>query len=273
MSKEKKPIWEALIDWVDLVTKPIIYLSVILLLVETEWGLREGWTNSYQSPAFFLWSERIFVLVFTVGILARWVVSNPTYYGTENTRYPLDIFGFIDVLSVLPFFIGFLVPEEWLGLVRTLRILRLFMLFRYSRDLQLTALKYYRAWHNCRGVVLSFMIPFLFFGMVFLALEHEAQPEEFNSLVQVAWFTVVTGTTVGYGDQSPVTVVGKIFVGMMLIPMIASLGMIISAFSEAATRVQEMEDDPDVDPIHEFRLERQRRRTRKMSGKEYRKRK
>lgn len=48
----------------------------------------------------------------------------------------------------------------------------------------------------------------------------------------------------------------KIFVGLMLIPIIGSIGMAISAFSNACDSVQELEDDPNIDPLVEWQKER-----------------
>ena len=100
-------------------------------------------------------------------------------------------------------------------------------------------------------------------------LEQQAQPDKFGSLLDVAWFTIVTGTTVGYGDVSPSTFFGKIFVGLMLVPIIGSIGMAISAFSNACDTVQDLEDDPNVDPLEEWTKERERIRERRKLNSKY----
>lgn len=254
---------------IDAIAKPLIVISIVLFLIEKEMSLRNGWANSYESPHFFLWTERFIAGVFTLEIFVRWWRSNPFYYGAPNTSYPFNIWGAVDIIAILPFWIGFICPVEYLGLVRSLRILRALKFFRYSRGLQLTALKFYRAYHNMKGLIFSVGILWLFFALVCLELERFAQKDEFSSLLDAAWFTIVTGTTVGYGDAYPVTAFGKAFVGLMLIPIIGSIGMAISAFSNACDSVQQLEDDPNVDPIQQWKQERQRVKARRRLNRRY----
>ena len=66
--------------------------------------------------------------------------------------------------------------------------------------------------------------------------ECEVQPEEFGSIPQALWWSTVTLTTLGYGDVVPMTVLGKVFAGMMTIFSIGIValpaGMLASRFSE-----------------------------------------
>jgi len=265
----KQDLWTTIIKWVDRLAKPLIIISIILYLVEEELSLRHGWHDSLEAPKIFLWSERIIACLFTVEFFIRWIRSNPTYYGAPTTSYPFNIWGFIDFIAIAPFWAGFFVPAYLLGAVRAMRILRLAKFFRYSRSLQLTALKFYRAYHNLRGLVFSVGIIWLFFAVMCLTLEKEAQPDSFTSLIDAAWFTIVTGTTVGYGDTSPITIWGKIFVGLMLVPIIASIGMAISGFSNACDAVQEAEDDPSIDPLQVWKEEREKAKARAKADRDY----
>ncbi len=258
-----------LLQVIDRWARPLILLSVILYLVEEEWSCHAGWNNSYESPFYFLWAERLIASFLTLEVIVRWWRSNPWYYGAPDTSYPFNIWGIIDLIAIIPFWVGFFVPYAALEVIRTLRILRLLKFFRYSRSLQLTALKFYRAYHNLKGIAFSVGIIWLFFAVVCLKLEQNAQKEAFGSLMNTAWFTIVTGTTVGYGDMSPVTIWGKIFVGLMLVPIIGTVGMAISAFNNAFDRVQSLEDDPTVDPIEEFKKEIERVRRIRKADDEY----
>ena len=256
------------VAWVDKVTKPIVVTSVVLYLLETELSLRNHWDNSYQSPFVFLWAERLIAGLFTLELLVRWR-RRRLHQSALTNRYPFSIWGGIDVLCVAPFWIGVLVPVSALGVIRTLRILRLLKFFRYSRTLQLTALKFYRAYHNMKGIAFSLGVFWLFFSVLTLSLEHPEQPEEFGSLADAAWFTIVTATTVGYGDMYPSGLWGKLFVGLMLVPIISMMGMAFSAFANACETVQQLEDAPDVDPIQEWRQEQARFRLRRQADRDY----
>ncbi|MAD80752.1 MAG: hypothetical protein CMJ50_07915 [Planctomycetaceae bacterium] len=260
----------AIIRWIDVCAKPLVVVSVAMYLIEGELSLRNDWDNSYESPSYFLWMERGIAGLFTLEIVARCWHRMSTVQSAPISSYPFNVWGAIDLIAVAPFWIGFFVPTAMLGVVRTLRVLRLLKFFRYSRTLQLTALKFYRAYHDLKGIAFSLGIVWLFFGVVCLNLEYPHQPEKFGSLVDAAWFTIVTATTVGYGDAAPIGIWGKVFVALMLIPVISTMGMAFSAFANACDSVQAIEDDPDIDPIEEWRKELKRTRLRKLADRKYR---
>lgn len=266
----KHELADKVIRFVDKIIKPLVVISILMFLVELEMSLRYDWENSLDAPWIFLWSERCIAVIFTVEFFARWWKHNPFSYKAPHNNYPFSIWGFIDFIAIVPFWAGMIVPVEYLGIVRSLRILRSLKFFRYSRELQLTALKFYRAYHNMKGLFFSIGFLWLFFAVICLELERETQPETFGSLFDAAWFTLVTGTTVGYGDAYPVTIYGRLFVGLMLVPIISSIGVAISAFTSACDAVQALEDDPNIDPLKEWQRERERMLQRKLAGRNYR---
>lgn len=263
-----------ILKFVDRFAKPLIVLSVALYLIEEEMSLRHGWKNSHESPRAFLWAERFIAVLFTVEFILRFIKGIPRWKLSKDdpryARYPFSLLGVFDFIAIFPFWIGFFVPASWLGFIRTMRILRLLKFFRYSRSLQLTLIKFYRAYHNLKGIGFSIGIIWLFFAVMCLKLEQITQPENFNSLLDAAWFTIVTGTTVGYGDMFPIGTPGKIFVGLMLVPIIATIGACIAAVTAAFDQVQAEEDDPNVDPLTVFRQERLRQKRIKQLDREYR---
>lgn len=269
MSESREERWNAVIQFIDRVAKPLVVVSVALYLIEGEMSLRNHWNNSYESHRVFLWCERLVAGLFTVEFVVRWWRSNPSFRDAPDTSYPLNVWGAIDLICIFPFWVGFFVPVSILGIIRSFRIFRLLKFFRYSRTLQLTALKFYRAYHNMKGIAFSIGVVWLFFAVVCLNLEYKEQPDKFGSLLDGAWFTVVTATTVGYGDASPTGLWGKLFVGVMLVPIISTMGMAFSAFANACDSVQELEDDPEIDPILEWKKERKRMRSRRLANRRY----
>lgn len=266
----RQDVAERIISLVDLIIKPLVVISIGMFLIELELSLHYEWENSLDAPKIFLWSERFIAVLFTAEFFARWWKHNPFSYSAPHNNYPFSVWGFIDFIAIVPFWAGMFVPVEYLGVVRSLRILRSLKFFRYSRELQLTALKFYRAYHNMKGLFFSIGFLWLFFAVICLELEREQQPETFGSLMDAAWFAIVTGTTVGYGDAFPVTIYGRLFVGLMLVPIIGSIGIAISAFTNACDAVQTLEDDPTIDPIKEWQRERERIVQRKRANRVYR---
>lgn len=231
------------IDQIDRFIKPLIWYSVFMLILEIEMGSE----SSYESHWFFLWSERFVAGVLTLEYIFRCWRNSGRYF------YPLSPFGIIDLLAIVPFWIGFLAPlglisQSSLHLVRTLRILRLLKFFRYNRNLQLVALAYYRAWQRIKPLAFTTLIMCLF-TMMFLV---EIEPHNFPSTFEAGWFIEVTGTTVGYGDKSPDTVLGK---GLMMAFMIGGLAIfaaVLSAINSSFEETFAEEANPDIDPLLEF---------------------
>ena len=78
-------------------------------------------------------------------------------------------------------------------------------------------------------------------------VEKDVQPEKFGSIPQTMWWSIVTLTTVGYGDVYPITTIGKIFGSIIIILGIGTValpsGILASAFTEHTKRNQKKYED------------------------------
>jgi voltage-gated potassium channel len=207
--------------------------KAILLLVLCSVGLffaemQLGGENSLAGPAYFLWSERAIASILTLEVLLRFLFcSSMTERGTNRTyfRSPEMVF---DVIAVLPFWLGFFVAPEYLAAVRSMRILRLLKFYRASPMAHLVMENLIRQWKAIRLVTGFVTIVVLFSGTVMHHLEAVAQPEAFGSLWSSIWWAVVTMTTVGYGDMSPVTHAGQAVTMVLMLTSIGIVGALIS---------------------------------------------
>jgi len=95
-------------------------------------------------------------------------------------------------------------------LVRTLRVLRLFKLYRYNEALRSFVISYSKVKRELHvlGVAVLFLI--IFSGTIVFEAERPAQPQVFSKYSDGIWWSVVTLTTVGYGDKYPVTATGRL---------------------------------------------------------------
>lgn len=244
-----------IICWIDKICKPLIWFSIGMYI----WELSYSTTNSLESPWWFLWSERIIAPIFFIEYIFRFLEdklfpqNTPDYCVHGKGSYATSFIGIIDLMAWLPFVIGFFVPVQYLGYVRTLRILRLLKFFRYSRRLQLVLLGFYRAWDFLRTLAFMIVITCLFSSVVL----YELEPETFNNKISDAiWYTVVTASTVGYGDISPSTDLGKVIALVLLfLPAGAVYAGLIGIAGATFTTVLEEERDPNIDPILKFKEE------------------
>jgi len=239
----RHPFLKNVIDVIDRLVVPLVWYSVAMLAVECQFYPDH---DSYDTPLFFLWSERIVALIFTVEYIVRWIRNSGRGF------YPFTALGVIDLISILPFWIGFIpAVDPYLRLVRTLRVLRMLKFFRYSRGLQLMALGFYRSYWNLRPLMLATLIMILFTMFALYEVEGMHQ-EEFRSLFTVAWFLEVTGTTVGYGDMSPQSIPGKLIVMVFMIGGLAIFMACFSAITSSFDQVFKEASDPNFDPLDQF---------------------
>ena len=141
----------------------------------------------------------------------------------------------IDLLAILPFYVGFFIDLD-LRVLIALRLIRLFKLIRYFSPLAVMA-SVLRA--EARAFVAAMMVMGI---LVFVSatgiyfFEHALQPQVLGSIPQAMWWSIVTLTTLGYGDVVPVSLGGRIFAGVMTVFAVGVValpaGMLASRFSE-----------------------------------------
>ena len=117
-------------------------LSVGIYVLEVEY---EGSRNSLEGDRFWLWAERVIASILTLEYIARW--------RQEGRRYPLSVLGLIDLVAVLPFWIGFVAPAETLGLIRSMRVLRLLKLYRHSHGMREFIHAFLATWRYLAGIL------------------------------------------------------------------------------------------------------------------------
>ena len=202
----------------DIFLISLIALNVIALILGTVEEI-----NRIAPGAFNLF-EVISVVIFTVEYLLRvWsCTENPKYAHPVRgrLRYMASPLALIDMLAVLPIYVVFFVNLRGLDLrfLRVVRLLaRIVRLSRYFSSLRTLG----RVLHTKRGdlaavVSVLFLLLVMTSSLMFFA-EHQAQPEEFASIPRAMWWSIITLTTVGYGDVFPVTAAGRLLAGMIAI--------------------------------------------------------
>ena len=138
--------------------------------------------------------------------------------------------------SILPIFFGG-VDLRWL---RVLRLLRLLKLSNYSTALEdfFSAIK--EDWQSFSAALYLMLIALFLSSSLMYIAEHEVQPDNFSSIPETMWWGLITLTTVGYGDVSPITPLGKIigaFTAIMGICTVALLtGIVATSFANLRSR-------------------------------------
>ena len=198
-------------DWFDRFIVVLIALNILAVFLASIEQIAQDFER-----AFYIFA------VFSVGVFSIEYVMR-LWSCTVNPKYAQPILGrllfvispmaIVDLLAIAPFYLPMLIHAD----LRFLRILRLFRLFRifkfgrYSESLK-TIGNVLRARRSelYITVFVIFILLILSSSLLYYA-EHDAQHEKFPSIPGSLWWSVVTLTTVGYGDVFPITPLGKIF--------------------------------------------------------------
>jgi len=154
-------------------------------------------------------------------------------------RYALSRVGLVDLAAVAPMAAA-LVLGSWSQTADTLGILWVLKLARYSPNLEVLG----RVLKDASKPLMSVLL--LFGSVLFLAaaaahvLEGERQPEAFGSIARSLWWAVATLTTTGYGDEVPVSPVGRLLAGLVMLSGLAVFalwaGILANGFSAELRR-------------------------------------
>ena len=182
----------------------VIVYSIITLTVETLPDL------TLNQRRFFEISEVVCVSIFSVEYLVRLFKSN------DKLKFVFSFMGVIDLISILPFYLNLGSGSRALRIIRLFRIFRLLKLARYNKAIS----RFHQAFLSVKEeLVLFFLASFFLIYLVSVGIyyfENDAQPQAFQSIIHSFWWSVVTLTTVGYGDVYPITIGGKIFTFFVL---------------------------------------------------------
>lgn len=191
----------------DLVLLVAILVSVILVILESVESLR----NNYEE--FFSKSEWTFTIIFSLEYVLRIIITK------KPLRYIFSFYGMVDLLSVLPSYIGFIVTgSESLLVIRSIRLIRVFRILKLSRyigeaDMLWTALM------GSKRKILVFLFAVITATLILGTIMYMVEGAEngFTSIPRAIYWAIVTLTTVGYGDISPGTTLGQLIASVIMI--------------------------------------------------------
>ncbi len=136
----------------------------------------------------------------------------------KKAKYIFSFYGVVDLLAILPSFIGlFVVGTHFLVVIRTLRLLRIFSIFQMSNythqgNILIRSLR--NSWSKISVFLLSVISVIVVLGTTMYLIE--GAENGFSNIPISIYWTIVTITTVGYGDISPITPVGQIIASITM---------------------------------------------------------
>lgn len=165
----------------------------------------------YAQPLFIL--EWGFTILFAIEYCLRILCVK------NRWQYIISVMGIIDLLSILPTFFSLLyIGSQYLLVVRSLRLLRVFRIFKlwhYIDEGKFIIKALYNSYRKINIFLLFIVIVVIIVGSIMYLLE--GGRNGFTSIPDSIYWAVVTITTVGYGDISPVTAAGKLLAALLML--------------------------------------------------------
>ncbi|KAL6308374.1 voltage-gated potassium channel [Sparassis latifolia] len=214
-----------------IVTTSLIVISAVVTVLET--------IPSFHSinPSVWFGLETALVALFTVEYVARCLAHSGSW--KKFLKWFGSFFGIIDLLGILPYYIEVAMGQDTstffrFTILRTFRLLRVFRPFRYNNTILLTIEVMYLSFRRSQHALLALLFFVLMVLVVFSTLLYfvergtwdenmgmfvnsDGDPSQFSSIPAAAWFVLETITTVGFGEITPRSFLGRLITIPLLI--------------------------------------------------------
>ena len=184
-----------------------ILASVLAVLLDSVAVLHEAYGD------YLLAIEWFFTILFTLEYAAGlWCIQ-------DTARYARSFYGLVDLLGIIPTYLSLLVADtQYLLVIRILRVLRIFRvlrLVRYVGEAELLTQALIASRRKITVFISTVLALVVIFGSFMYLIEGEANG--FTSIPRSIYWAVITLTTVGYGDLTPLTPLGQAVATLVMI--------------------------------------------------------
>jgi len=251
----------------DLLMIAFIFASVIILIREVK---------SHVNDYLLFFNNYVISIVFLIEYILRlWVNSSVTNIIIQNSehdamlgdefklfntlkeiiavkfRYILSLKAIIDLLAIIPFF-------HELRLLRIFILFRVFKLFRYAKSIQtFTSVIAAKKFEFLTLLVFASIIIFVSSILIYV-MEGNIQESPIDTFFEAVYWSIVTISTVGYGDITPVTESGRVVAMFVIVAGIAvfsfTTSLIVTAFTEKLDEIKDLKLIDDIAKVKEFYL-------------------
>lgn len=223
----------------DVFITTLVLCNILSVILESVSSLQAVYGQYFD--LFEFWS----VMFFTLEYVLRFWATGATYsdHGQKwrgRREYMFGFYGVVDLLAILPFYLQMLFPGADMRALRILRLVRVLKLSHYNSALEdlFNAVK-----NEARSFIAALYlltIAIILTSSLMYYAEGDTQPEHFSSIPASMYWAIITLTTVGFGDISPVTWIGQVlatitaFIGVCTVAMLT--GIVASSFATQMAR-------------------------------------
>lgn len=187
----------------------VIVISIVLLMLDSVDTYKFKYHNIFVTIEWFL------TFLFSLEYLFR------LYSVKKPSSYAKSFYGIIDLLSILPTYLEFLIHgSQFFMVFRVMRLLRVFRIFKlvHFLDARNTLAYSLRAsWYKISYFLLFLILIVCVIGTAMFLVEGSNPESGFDNIPISIYWCIVTLTTVGYGDISPITPLGQFLASCIMI--------------------------------------------------------
>ena len=193
----------------DVILLAAILLSIIGVMLESVDEIDKKYHELIMA---FEWG---FTILFTIEYFFRIYAVNRPF------KYIFSFMGIVDLLAIIPTYLIFIFPAvHWMSVIRAIRLIRIFRIFKLSRYLR-GAHTMQIALRSSRPKIIVFLLSIMLFviilGTLMYIIENSVGTNGFENIPNSIYWSIITLTTVGYGNIVPMTILGKIVASFIMI--------------------------------------------------------
>lgn len=215
--KDKPRLWHIIFEDNDAPSKRFDVIVMVAILLSVGCTILESITV-FRSPQWafaFTVMEYVLTVFFTIEYALR------VWCSPSRREYVFSFFGIIDLLATLPVYLGLFLPAaKYMSVLRTFRLIRVFRVFKLFAFLN----EGYLLMESIKRSMNKILVYFLFvlilvtaIGTVMFMVEGNLPGTQFTDIPTSIYWAIVTLTTVGYGDITPATFVGRLLSGLVMV--------------------------------------------------------
>ena len=245
----------------------LIFMSVVILVREVK---------SHVDDNLLFFNNYIISIIFFIEYMLRlWVISSVTKVIIEQSehdamignefqlikplkeiirvkfKYIISVKAIIDLLAIIPFF-------HQLRLLRIFILFRVFKLFRYAKSIQtFTSVIAAKKFEFLTLLIFASIIVFVSSVLIYV-MEANIPNSPIDTLFEAVYWSIVTISTVGYGDITPATEAGRVVAMFVIVAGIAvfsfTTSLVVTAFTEKLDEIKDIKLIDDIAKVKEFYL-------------------
>ncbi len=225
----------------DVILLILIAVSVIIVALETVPSIGGRFETLFKAL------EWIFTIIFTIEYALRiYSVKNPWKYITS-------FYGIVDLVSIVPTYLSVIYTgSQALLVVRALRLFRIFRIFKMARAMN-QGFVIVRALKNSTTKILVFLFAVMMVVCIFGSLMYLVEGgsnSKFDSIPRSIYWSIVTITTVGFGDITPVTTLGQFLSAILMIVGYAIIAVPTGIVTSELTKKDNLIQESDLSTEH-----------------------